>query len=71
MIDFINKIIQSTVNNLIDSVGVLLIVIFYEITVLQLPVPEIFHMVGILALFTLGLNTILSSQQPTQVRPRV
>lgn len=61
MIDFMNKIIQSTIDNLVDAVTFLLIIVFYEVAVLQLPIPEIFNMMGIVVLFTLGLNVILSS----------
>jgi hypothetical protein len=71
MIDSMGKIMHSTVGNLADSVGFLLIVIFYEISVLQLPIPEIFHMLGIVVIFSIGLNTILSSHQTARTSARL
>lgn len=68
MIDYIGKIFQSTIDNLVDSLGFILIIVFYELSVLQLPVPEIFHMIGIVLLFTFGLNTILTSHNKARVR---
>lgn len=66
MIHLINKIIGSTINNLVGSLFFLSIALFYTLTVLQLPIPDIFHMFGILVLFTLGLNAVLFTDHPVQ-----
>jgi hypothetical protein len=59
------KIIQSAVDNWVDSLAFILVAFFYGLSVLQLPVPEVIHMFGILVAFSLGINTILSSSKQT------
>ncbi len=66
MIHLINKIIGSTINNLVGSLFFLSIALFYTLTVLQLPIPDIFHMFGIVILFALGLNAVLCTDHPVQ-----
>jgi hypothetical protein len=69
MISFINKTIQSTVDNLFDSLAFLMVAFFYGLSILKLPVAEMFHMFGILVVFTVGINVILFSGKhiPTQL----
>lgn len=66
------KIIQSVVDNWIDSLGFILVAFFYGLSFLQLPVSELFQMLGILAVLSVGMNIILSSskRQPLSVQPR-
>lgn len=63
MIDDIYKIIQLTLDNWIDSLAFLMISLFCGLSILQLPVPEIVQMFGVLVVFSLGMNTILSFRQ--------
>ena len=66
------KIMQSVVDNWIDSLGFILVAFFYGLSFLQLPVSELFQMLGILAVLSVGMNIILSSskRQPLSVQPR-
>ncbi|MGB3917291.1 hypothetical protein J9253_13930 [Thiothrix litoralis] len=70
MINDFYKIIQSTRENWIDALAFVMVAFFYGLSVLQLPVPEIVQMFGILAIFSLGMNTILSSSQHSPVQPQ-
>ncbi|MEZ5451804.1 MAG: hypothetical protein R3E93_03145 [Thiothrix sp.] len=68
MIDFMQKIMQSTTNSITDAITFLIIAIFYEVTVLQLPIPEIFNMLGMLVIIALGINLIIAPENPLPQR---
>ena len=57
------KIMQSVVDNWIDSLGFILVAFFYGLSFLQLPMSELFHMLGILVVLSVGMNIILSSSK--------
>ncbi|SEA50380.1 hypothetical protein SAMN05660964_01750 [Thiothrix caldifontis] len=61
MIYELNKIMKSLITNLMDSLLFLLIVFFYGLSVLQLPIPELAHMFLLLIVFSFVINMILSS----------
>ncbi|OQX02038.1 MAG: hypothetical protein BWK73_44070 [Thiothrix lacustris] len=65
------KIMQSVVDNWIDSLGFILVAFFYGLSFLQLPLSDLFHMLGILAVLSVGMNIILSSSKclPLPVKP--
>ena len=62
---------RSVVDNWIDSLGFILVAFFYGLSFLQLPMAELFHMLGILVVLSVGMNIILSSskRQPLPVKP--
>lgn len=55
----LNKIMQSLIINIGDSAAFLLMIFFYGLIVLQLPVKELVHMVGVLIFFAFVINFIL------------
>lgn len=61
MISFINEIMNSTINSLVESLLFLSILIFYTLIVLRLPIESVFHLFGLLTLITAGLNVVLSN----------
>jgi hypothetical protein len=61
MIYELNKIMKSLIVNLADSLMFLLILFFYGLSVLQLPVPELAYMFLVLMLFSFVINMVLSS----------
>lgn len=63
MINFMNKEMQAAIDNLSDAHAIIFMIVFYTISILQLPIPEIFNMLGIVVIFTLGINIILSSDK--------
>lgn len=65
MIYEFNKIMRAVVANLINTSAAILLVVFYALSVLQLPVPEVANMLGILVVFAFGINLILSSDKTT------
>lgn len=65
MIYEFNKIMRAVVDNLINTSAAILLVVFYALSVLQLPVPEVANMLGILVVFAFGINVILSSDKTT------
>ncbi|HRJ52332.1 MAG TPA: hypothetical protein PLE99_06175 [Candidatus Thiothrix moscowensis] len=60
MIDFIIEIIDSTLTALRDAQHYLLVIFFYAVTILHLPMDDVLEMFGILVLLTLGINLILA-----------
>ncbi|QQZ28601.1 hypothetical protein HMY34_07450 [Thiothrix subterranea] len=65
MIYEFNKIMRAVVANLINASAVILLVLFYALSVLQLPVPEVANMLGVLIVFAFGINIILSFDKTT------
>lgn len=63
MIYEVNTIIRSVIANLLGTSTVILLVLFYALSVLQLPVSEVANMLGVLLVFTVGINTILSDDK--------
>ncbi|WML91989.1 hypothetical protein [Thiothrix lacustris] len=61
MISATYGIVRSSLNNWVDSLAFIMIALFYVLSVLQLPVSEIIQMFAILAAFSIGINTVLSS----------
>ncbi len=59
MIGFIDKLASSTLETLSEAQPFLLIIFFYSITILQLPMETIIGMFTMLVAFTVGLNLIL------------
>lgn len=59
MIDFTLKLINSTLETLSEALPILLVTLFYAVTILQLPMGNVIEIFGILGLFTMGLNVIL------------
>ena len=60
MINDIYEIIQSAIDNWVDSLILIAVAFFYVLSVLQLPVPEIVQMLGVLVVLSLGINSVLS-----------
>lgn len=67
MIYEFNKLMRSVVNNLINASAVMLLILFYALSVLQLPVPEVINMLGVLVVFAFGINIILSCNKRTVI----
>lgn len=67
MIYEFNKLMRSVVNNLINASAVILLILFYALSVLQLPVPEVVNMLGVLVVFAFGINIILSCNKCTVI----
>lgn len=59
MIGFIDKLTGSTLETLSDAQPFLLVIFFYGVTILQLPMETIIEMFTMLVVFTFGLNLIL------------
>jgi hypothetical protein len=59
MIKIFNKLFSSIVENLYDALPVLLIAIFYQMTILEIPVQEIVGMVGWVLFVSFGMIMIL------------
>lgn len=59
MIDFTIKLINSTLETLTEALPLLLVTLFYAVTILQLPMDTVVEIFGILTLITLGMNLIL------------
>lgn len=69
MIDFFKKISQLTVDDVLNSAGVIFIVLFYAISVIHFSINEIFYLLVTLTLVGLGLNAILYSHKTTNTTP--
>ncbi len=65
MIYEFNKIMHAVVANIINTSAAILLILFYALSVLQLPIPEVVNMLGILVIFAFGINIILSSNKCT------
>lgn len=63
MINYINDLMNSTINNLMNSVSFLLVLFFYTFIVLKMPFDNILHLFGFIALFATGLNAILANEE--------
>jgi hypothetical protein len=59
MIKIFNKLCGSIVENLHDALPVLLIVIFYQMTILQIPIQEVMGMLGWVLFVSFGIVMIL------------
>lgn len=67
MIDFIKKISQFTVDDLLSSAGIIFIVLFYGINVTHFSINEIIYLLAVLTLVSLGLNTIIYSHKTKKI----
>ncbi len=67
MIYEFNKLMRSVVNNLVNASAIMLLVLFYALSVLQLPVPEVVNMLGVLVVFAFGINIILSCNKHSTI----
>ncbi|OQX12468.1 MAG: hypothetical protein BWK73_14780 [Thiothrix lacustris] len=63
MIYEFNKIMHAVITNIINASAAMLLILFYALSVLQLPVPEVANMLGVLVVFAFGINIILSSDK--------
>ncbi len=59
MIKTFNKLCGAVLETLHDALPVLLIVIFYQMTILEIPVHEIMGMLGWVLFVAFGMITIL------------
>jgi hypothetical protein len=59
MIKTLNKLCGAIVENLHDALPVLLIAIFYQMTILELPMQDIAEMVGWVVFVSFGMIMIL------------
>jgi hypothetical protein len=59
MMKFFNQLRGAILANLHDALPVLLIVLFYQMTILEIPLPEIVGMVGWIVFVAFGLVMIL------------
>jgi hypothetical protein len=59
MIKTLNKLYGAIVENLHDALPVLLIAIFYQMTILELPMQDIAEMVGWVVFVSFGMIMIL------------
>ncbi|MBU0657011.1 MAG: hypothetical protein KJ914_17950 [Gammaproteobacteria bacterium] len=60
MTDFTVYLIRSTIDTLSEALPFLLVILFYAVTILQLPMDTVVEMFGMLGVITLGMNLILS-----------
>lgn len=65
MIYEFNKVMRAVVDNLINTSAVILFILFYALSILQLPVPEVANMLGVLIVFAFGINVVLFSDKTT------
>lgn len=56
MIKTINMLFNSMMDNLHSAMPVLLIAIFYQVTILQLPLNDVMEMLGWVLLIIVGLT---------------
>ncbi|MEN9502646.1 MAG: hypothetical protein RI964_1931 [Pseudomonadota bacterium] len=56
MIKTINTLFNSMMDNLHSAMPVLLIAIFYQVTILQLPLNDVMEMLGWVLLIIVGLT---------------
>ena len=59
MMNVFNKLCSSIVEILHDALPVLLIVIFYQMTILQIPIQEVMGMLGWVLFVSFGIVMIL------------
>lgn len=55
----INNLCNSLVENLHDALPMLLIIVFYQMTVLEIPIPEIVEMLGWVLFISFGMIMII------------
>ncbi|SDZ82549.1 hypothetical protein SAMN05660964_00313 [Thiothrix caldifontis] len=59
MMKFFNQLRGSIATNLHDALPILLIVLFYQMTILEIPLSEIVGMLGWIVFVAFGLTMIL------------
>ncbi len=55
----INQLCNNMFNTLHNALPVLLVAIFYQITILQLPMEEVMNLLGWMALLLIGMTLAL------------